>query len=100
MGKGIFAQFGVMNRSSLDTVDSIARTFHMPYVTPSAPVNSTYQQTGFILYMRPLYDKAMLDVIKFYRWPKIYYIYDTDEGENLFILVHWSSNQVMFLSCK
>ena len=87
MGKGIFNLFGVMNRSSFDTVHSYSQTFHMPYVTPSPPVNSSFQKTNYILHMRPLYDSAMLDVIRFYRWPKIYYIYDTDEGEH-FILYH------------
>lgn len=35
---------------------------------------------GFVLYMRPLYDRALVDVIRHYKWPKIYYVYDTSEG--------------------
>lgn len=80
MAKGIFALFGVTNVTSLSTVKSYCNTFHMPYVTPSAPVNDS-DEPGFLLKMRPSYDRAMIDIIKHHRWTRIYYIYDTQEGK-------------------
>ena len=36
---------------------------------------------NFLLYLRPSYDRALIDVILDYKWPKIFYVYDNFEGE-------------------
>ena len=66
---------------TLNMVKSITNAFHMPYVTPSMAVNMTGQNLGYMLFMRPMYTKAIIDVIRHYQWTKIYYLYDTEEGE-------------------
>jgi len=35
---------------------------------------------AFVLYMRPSYRRAMIDVVRAYRWTRIYYIYTEPEG--------------------
>ena len=58
----------------------------MPYVTPSAPSSlSLGTDTSFTLYMRPLYDHALVSLIKLFKWAKLFYLYDSDEGEWVFI---------------
>ena len=85
MAKGIFAFFGVTKDSSLSLLDSYGRTFEMPYVTPSAPTippnRSAFVPNSYVLHMRPTYDEAMVDIIRHYKWPEVFYIYDNDEGE-------------------
>ncbi len=81
MSKGIFALFGVTNTSSLRTVESYTQTFHMPYATPSTPYTYYDDPPGFILRMRPKYDMAMMDIIRHYKWTRMFYIYDADDGK-------------------
>ena len=50
----------------------------MPYITPGATKKSTGD--NFQLRMRPSYTKAMIELIKYYKWKEIHYIYDSDEG--------------------
>ena len=57
----------------------------MPYVSPSSPVNHTYDPSGFILRMRPSYELAIRDIIQYYKWERVFYIYDSPEGK-LFLL--------------
>ena len=85
LSKGVFALFGVTNTSSLRTTESLTSTFDMPYVSPSSPVNHTYAPSGFILRMRPSYELAIRDIIQYYKWERVFYIYDSPEGK-LFLL--------------
>ena len=102
---GIFSLFGFSNETTRAAVDAFTRTFHMPYVTASAPVNdslarhagdgspaaaySTSLSTahrsaasgGFTVHLRPLFDRAMLDLIRHYRWRNISYVYDSNDGK-------------------
>jgi hypothetical protein len=36
---------------------------------------------GYLLYLRPFYDRPILSVIQYYRWKRIFYFYDTDAGQ-------------------
>jgi len=100
---GIFALFGFSNETTRAAVDAFTRTFHMPYVTASAPVNDTLARLsgdagsaaavsptsahrsaaagGFTVHLRPLFDRAMLDLIRHYRWRNISYVYDSNDGK-------------------
>jgi len=106
ISNGIFALFGFSNETTRAAVDAFTRTFHMPYVTASAPVNDTLlarhagdhrpgttsasasasashrgaAATGFTVHLRPLFDRAALAVIAHYRWRNISYIYDSNDG--------------------
>lgn len=81
MSSGIFALFGTHDMRTINTVRSFTQAFHMPYVTPSLAVNSSNQNTGYVLYMRPHYTQAIIDIIKHYRWTIVYYVYDSEDGE-------------------
>ena len=59
----------------------------MPFVTPSMAVNVSGQELGYELYMRPLYGRALIDVIKHYNWLKVYYIYESEEGKRIFFVL-------------
>ncbi|KAK2192985.1 hypothetical protein NP493_19g11045 [Ridgeia piscesae] len=79
MSKGIFTFFGVANVSTMGTIDSYSRTFHMPFINPSVPLGDETQASTFTLRMRPPYHNAIIDVINYYKWRTVFYLYDTDE---------------------
>ena len=81
MSSGMFVLFGTHDMRTVNTVRSYTNTFHMPYVTPSMPVNDTGQNNGYMLYMRPFYTQAIIDIIKHYRWTKVFYLFDSEDGK-------------------
>jgi Receptor family ligand binding region len=137
ISNGLFALFGVANETSRSALDAITRTFRMPFVTTSVPINSlppltslssssssggssksasvsvnkplpppsTSTSSGglgagvgpssspwlqsspslssvadFTVYMRPTYDRALVDVIRYYKWQNVSYVYDSNDG--------------------
>ena len=78
---GRFALFGTHDMRTVNTVRSYTNKFHMPYVTSSMPVNVTGQNNGYILYMRPLYTQAIIDIIRHYHWTRIFYVFDKEDGK-------------------
>jgi len=82
MSKRTLVTLGVVDESTLGTVDSFTRTFHVPFVTTSVPLwnVSTRLAGSYTLYLRPSYDEAFLSVVRHYNWKHILYVYDTDTG--------------------
>jgi hypothetical protein len=98
MANGVVALFGAINSpSSMRSIESLARTFNMPYITPAGPSSSTpasaipalaknrtaLARNAFTLYLRPAYRNALVGLVQYYQWKKVYYIYDTNEGWSL-----------------
>jgi hypothetical protein len=52
----------------------------MPFVTTGMAVNSSRQEIGYELYVRPLYAMALVDIMSHYDWKEVWYIYDSNEG--------------------
>jgi hypothetical protein len=87
MAKSIFGLFSVADRPIVPFVHRhTGSTFGMPYVTSGRSVNGTALGdfdagvSALSLHIRPLYDRAMLAVMRHYRWDHVYYIYDTEDG--------------------
>ena len=81
MSKGIFAFYGVANMTTITTLSSYTNIFHMPYVTPDLPMNITTENQAFIIRMQPTFGRAMREVVKHFRWTRVFYIYDLDDGK-------------------
>lgn len=60
----------------------------MPYVTSGRSVNWTalgddiLNASRLTLHVRPLYDGAILAIMRHYRWKDAYYIYDSEDGQS------------------
>ena len=80
MADGVFLFFGVKNMTSLDIVQSFTKTFHMPYLSPSTSMWTPKSPDGFEVHMKPDYSLAILALIRYLEWPKVHYVYDSDEG--------------------
>ena len=85
MSKRTLATLGVIDESTLGTLDSLTRTFHVPFVTTTATVPSlnmsTHHTAGYILYLRPSMDEALFSVVRHFRWKQVIYLYDSDAGK-------------------
>ena len=84
ISKRTLATVGVVDESTLGTLDSFTRTFHVPFVTTTAVPSlnvSTRLIDGYILFLRPSYDDALLSIVRYYNWTYILYLYDNDAGK-------------------
>ncbi|KAF4529000.1 hypothetical protein B566_EDAN017398 [Ephemera danica] len=74
---------GAVSPDSFDTLHSYANTFQMPFVTPWFPEKVLAPSSGFLdhaVSMRPDYHRAIIDVIRYYGWRRIIYLYDSHDG--------------------
>ncbi|XP_071445926.1 glutamate receptor 1-like isoform X4 [Hetaerina americana] len=81
--RGVFAMLGAVSPDSFDTLHSYSNTFQMPFVTPWFPEKVLTPSSGFLDYaisMRPDYHGAIIDVMRYYGWKKIIYMYDSHDG--------------------
>jgi hypothetical protein len=90
MSKGIFGIITIADRPVETFVHrQTGSTFGMPYVTSGRSVNwtalgddvSMTSRARLTLHVRPLYDGAMLAVMRHYRWDHVFYIYDSEDGK-------------------
>ncbi|KAJ9577054.1 hypothetical protein L9F63_006374, partial [Diploptera punctata] len=80
--RGVFSMLGAVNPDSFDTLHSYSNTFKMPFVTPWFPEKVLTPSSGFLDYaisMRPDYHQAIIDVVRYYGWRKIIYLYDSHD---------------------
>lgn len=75
---------GSVDPESFDTLNSYANAFEMPFVTPWFP-ESAYQgpkdwKQDYAIQLRPEYHDGLLDIISYYNWDKIIYIYSDFDG--------------------
>ncbi len=111
LSRGIFALLGAVSADSFSTIHSYTNTYHMPFFSPwfpekvysleskrnkcwiySGPLNAgnywvtqvpvpTSGLMDYALSLRPEYHQAILDVIAYYGWKNIIYIYDSHDGK-------------------
>uniref|UniRef100_X2AX36 Glutamate receptor n=1 Tax=Capitella teleta TaxID=283909 RepID=X2AX36_CAPTE len=79
LSSGIFAMFGSHTMNTLNAIHSYSSTFKMPYISLSMPVDEE-PYSPYHLYTTPHYIDALLVIIQMYRWPKVYYMYNTRAG--------------------
>ncbi|XP_045107939.1 glutamate receptor 1-like isoform X2 [Portunus trituberculatus] len=79
----VYAMVGSVQPDSFDTLHSYTNTFQMPFVTPWFPENVPNPSSGLMDYatsMRPEYHQAIIDLIHYYGWDHIIYLYDSHDG--------------------
>lgn len=82
--RGIFAMVGTVDPESLDTLHSYANAYEMPFVTPWFPESredsKIDEKQHYTLQIRPEYHSALMDLITYYGWSNIIYIYSDFDG--------------------
>ena len=70
---------GTVDPESFDTLHSYANAFEMPFVTPWFPEAVDHgprdASQEFAIQIRPDYHEGLIDLIMYYGWDKIIYIY-------------------------
>ncbi|KAL5012952.1 hypothetical protein ScPMuIL_011503 [Solemya velum] len=81
MFDGVFVFLGKKDVRSLDIIHSFTKTFHMPYLSHSLSSDTAQDGDGnFEIHMKPPYTQAIIDVIRHFKWTRVHYLYDSDEG--------------------
>lgn len=77
--RGIFALLGTVDPESFDTLHSYANAFEMPFVTPWFPESLYHGPSdnvqSYAVQIRPEYHMGLVDLISYYHWDKVIYIY-------------------------
>ncbi|XP_064610198.1 glutamate receptor-like isoform X2 [Liolophura sinensis] len=80
MSHGVFSLFGVTKSGSVNAAQSISQALHMPFITPSLARGTADDLYQYEINMYPSYIEAIVDIINYYKWGKVYYVYDSDDG--------------------
>ena len=70
---------GAFQTCALTTIQSYTDTFNVPFIVLSMPQLSS-SEDPYQLYIRPSYIAGVLDIVSNKQWKKIYYIYESNEG--------------------
>lgn len=97
MSHGVFSLFGVTKSGSVNAAQSISQALHMPFITPSLARGTADDEYQYEINMYPSYIEAIIDIINYHKWGKVYYVYDSDDGEFLCIVEY---KNVDFFCCS
>jgi hypothetical protein len=83
------AIFGSTHTSSINALQTFTNSYNIPYISWSSPLlayKNTNVSKNFQIYMSPDLSAVIVAILKHYKWEKIFYIYNHEEGlfENLF----------------
>ncbi|PRD32782.1 UNVERIFIED_CONTAM: GluRIA [Trichonephila clavipes] len=82
LNRGIFTLMSSAADPTYETLAAYTNTFHMPFLSPSLPQTNFDRPMQYGISMKPQYLKAIIDIIKYYEWKSIIYLYDSDDGNN------------------
>ncbi|CAL1261784.1 unnamed protein product [Larinioides sclopetarius] len=78
--RGIFTLLSSTSDSTYETLAAYTNAFKLPFLSPSLPQANYDRPMQYGISMKPQYLKAILDIIKYYNWKSIIYLYDSDDG--------------------
>ncbi|XP_041357415.1 glutamate receptor 2-like [Gigantopelta aegis] len=77
---GVFVLFGGSTSLSYNTIQSYSQALNVPYVIYSTSRNAPADGYTFDITLSPSYIEAIIDIIKYFSWKKVYYLFDSDDG--------------------
>ncbi|KAK3786767.1 hypothetical protein RRG08_000972 [Elysia crispata] len=80
MKSGIFALYGSTSHQSYATCQAYSNKFHIPYITPSFVGVYPATEHPQMIFAKPGYVDAIADLIKYFGWRRLDYVYDNHEG--------------------
>lgn len=78
---GIFALFILNNPISHHVVQAYSNALHLPVFVLNVATRHQLPSYPFEIHMSPSYMPAITELINFYRWRRIFYIFDSDDGK-------------------
>ncbi|ESO08946.1 hypothetical protein HELRODRAFT_168868 [Helobdella robusta] len=89
---GVFTLLTSVDMGSQSLIESLSRTFHVTHIvvsespSPSSSSSSSSSSSfshalpSFVLYLRPLFERAYYDLFKHFGWKRLIYLYDNEYG--------------------
>lgn len=78
--RGIFALFILNNPVSHHVVQAYSNALHLPVFVVNVATRHQLPSYPFEINMSPSFVPAITELIHFFRWRRIYYIFDSDDG--------------------
>lgn len=77
---------------------SQTRAFKLPFIVPTLTRESSSPKDSYVVSICPSFIDVVIDFIKYFEWSRIFYLYDTDDGEYIsFCQAFFSSFQYRFV---
>ncbi|PVD34157.1 hypothetical protein C0Q70_05420 [Pomacea canaliculata] len=80
LNKGVFLIMGGSSPKSFNVIQSFSHALHVPYVIYTSNRNQAADGYTYDFSVSPAYIDAIIDIIRFFQWRKIYYLFDSDDG--------------------
>ncbi|CAG2113594.1 unnamed protein product, partial [Medioppia subpectinata] len=80
LSRGVYTLVSPIIGHAYETLVSYSNMFQMPFVHLGFSRTFDVNHANYGISMRPRYLPAIVDVIKFYEWKTIIYIYQSDDG--------------------
>ncbi|NP_001191540.1 glutamate receptor subunit protein GluR2 precursor [Aplysia californica] len=77
---GVFLLLGSSSSRSYNIIQSYSHALHVPYVVYSQNVNQPRDGYDYDVTVSPGYVTAVAELIKFFNWEKVYYVFDSDDA--------------------
>ncbi|NP_001191541.1 glutamate receptor subunit protein GluR5 precursor [Aplysia californica] len=80
MSSGIFVMYGSTSQSTFKTLQAYSAKFNMPFITPDLSGTIHKEHQPQMLFAKPVYADAIVDLVKGLNWRRLDYVYDNSEG--------------------
>ncbi|KAK7495272.1 hypothetical protein BaRGS_00013454, partial [Batillaria attramentaria] len=80
LNKGVFLLLGGSSPKSFNVIQSYTHALHVPYVMYTNNRNHHHDGYDYDFSVSPAFIDAIIDVVKFFNWEKVYYLFDSDDG--------------------
>lgn len=84
VSKNIVALIGSSKSDTFSLMVSQTRAFKLPFIVPTLTRESSSPKDSYVVSICPSFIDVVIDFIKYFEWNRIFYLYDTDDGECIF----------------
>ncbi|KAK3786725.1 hypothetical protein RRG08_000933 [Elysia crispata] len=80
LDSGVFLLLGSSSSRAYNTIQSYSQALHVPYLLFSETANQPEDGYRYDLSVSPSYVRPVADLVKFFNWEEMYYIFDADDA--------------------
>lgn len=90
LSAGAIVLLGHVGKPTLATIKAYSESLEVPFIflnNPSHPLEGADSaRPSFQFYLQPSISKAIVDIVQWYEWTSLVYIYNTNEGNDLLVM--------------
>ncbi|XP_059150219.1 glutamate receptor 2-like [Physella acuta] len=80
LDQGVVLLLGSSTSRTYNIIQSYSHALQVPYIVYSQTINNENDGYDYDISLSPGYVNAVADVIKFFNWHKVYYVFDSDDA--------------------